>query len=498
MLAYCAALGTLEALRWHLWTLGTDTGTFTQVVEHAFSGFTDGPEQGTHFRFHWAPMLATLYPLIATTHAPLCLQFAQIALIGASALPAYAIARRHADRETALGCALFVLLYPPLIGVAFTEFHEIAFYPLIALSLFWAADAGKWKAFAGLALASALVREEACMVFVFVGVALASAGALSIRGRARGRHASAGLLRGEPEEPEKLVAAGLGLAAVNAIALFYYFRVLLPSLGGWQPYGFYSYDFAEGPGAVVVALLAHPRHVRELLVLGRFTYLLEALVPLAFLPLFSRWSLLALPGLCIVLLSSDGIVWRMGSHYAAIWIPWLLLGSIAVLTRWNAIRPRHAELARRAGLALCTLFLIAFNPAHVAHYVRPAYPTGDARRALARIPRGAYFATHDEWFARAAAMQPNASVFVCPYQRYAVFADDYPNDYARTVIVPTLRREIAAGTTRILARYGHVAVYARTPVPGARPGTCTTPGNATLRRLTAAVAARSPADPSRR
>ena len=475
--AYVALFTAFALWRWHVWSYGTDTGTFTQAIGDAFGGFRDGPEQGTHFRFHWAPLLATLYPLVAIGRTGLVLQIAQAALIALSALPLYALARAYTSARRALTYASLALLYPPLAAVAFTEFHEIAFYPAIALGLVYAADRARWRLFAALAIAGALVREEACIVLALIGIAFAGIGLL------RRRTARGGMLAGEPREPERLALAGVGLAAVNALALLGYYALVIPHVGAWQPSRFYQYSFAFGPLGVVGALLAHPAYVANVLTLGRFTYLLEALVPLAFLPLFSRWSLLAVPPLLIVLLSSDPIAWRMGSHYAAIWCPWLLLGTLAALLAFE----RRGRLVRadrfvRASVALCIVFLIAINPMHPGHYLRPVYAdTADAQRALRTVPSGMPLATHDEWFAHTAFRDRNATVFLCPYVRYAVYADDFPNPYFQSDIRPALARDVASGRARVVATYGRVHVYELTPKPGARIGNCITPGDTRYR-----------------
>ena len=98
---YVSVLGAIALWRWHVWSFGADTGTFTQVISDAFGGFRDGPEQGTHFRFHWAPLLATLYPLVALTRSPLSIQFAQIVLIGSSVFPLAALARAYVPAASA-------------------------------------------------------------------------------------------------------------------------------------------------------------------------------------------------------------------------------------------------------------------------------------------------------------------------------------------------------------------------------------------------------------
>ncbi|MGH7728986.1 MAG: DUF2079 domain-containing protein, partial [Vulcanimicrobiaceae bacterium] len=233
-------------------------------------------------------------------------------------------------------------------------------------------------------------------------------------------------------------------------------------------------------------LLRDPAHLAALADVGRLSYLLEALAPLAFLPLCSRWSLLAVPGLAGLLLSSDPIAWRMGSHYPALWIPWLLLGACAVLVR----RARHGDPWYRTALAACVLFLVAFDPLHPLHYLRPIYPHEDAARALALVPPGAHLVTHDEWFVHAALADPNAGIFFCPYVDFAVFADDYPNGYFQSEIRPEIARELTDGRMSLVASFDAVRVYRRTPEPDARVGDCITPGNVRYRSLRATLATR--------
>ena len=72
---YVAVLAALAVVRrWKVWSYGADAGTFTQVVLDTFGGFRDGPEDGTDFRFHSAPLLAVLYPFVAVFRSALVLQ----------------------------------------------------------------------------------------------------------------------------------------------------------------------------------------------------------------------------------------------------------------------------------------------------------------------------------------------------------------------------------------------------------------------------------------
>jgi uncharacterized membrane protein len=454
VLVFFAIMAAVQAYRWSIWTFGTDTGTFAQIALDAFGGFHDGPEVGTHFQFHWAPILALLYPLVAVTRSGLALQFAQFALVALCAYPLYALVHGYAGKRLAVACGVLPLIYPPLVAVAFGEFHEIAFYPVVALALVWAADRDRWAAFAALAAASALIREDCCVLFIVVGLALV---AIAV---ARRHRAGGGLLVFEPRTPGALALAGLGLAAVNALALAIYFLLIVPRVGTWQPAHFYDYPFAYGPLALVVALLLHPQLIARVVTVAKLGYLLEALAPLAFLPLRSAWSLLAIPGLAGLVLSSDWGAFRMGSHYAAIWIPWLLLGAAAALVSLE--RSGGARIAMRwftAVLVICALFFIAIDPLHPLHFLRPIYPHDAVKPLAALVPRDAGLITHDEWFTEIALDHPKATVFPYTPFEYALFADDYPNAYYQTVSRKQLLADLASGRAKEIKRIGRVALY---------------------------------------
>ena len=52
-------------LRAAFWTYGADTGTMAIAIQNVPSGMFDPFERASHFHFHWSPILATLYPLLA-------------------------------------------------------------------------------------------------------------------------------------------------------------------------------------------------------------------------------------------------------------------------------------------------------------------------------------------------------------------------------------------------------------------------------------------------
>jgi uncharacterized membrane protein len=452
-------MSALIVVRWNVWSFGTDTGTFAQIALNAGHGFTDGPEFGTHFHFHWSPILAVLWPIVALTRSPLSIQIVQVLLIALSAVPLAAIVRTYAGERWALRVGVLALIYPPLLSIAFEEFHELAFYPVLALGLLWAADRARWLWFTLFAIPLVLIREDVCIDLIAIGIALAIIGIVKRRGE------QIGLLLGEPIEPERLTAAGFGLAVLSAAALAVYITIVVPRSGGWAPAHFYHYPFAEGPVQTALAVFTHPYELaRAIFTFGRFTYLLEAFAPLAFLPLFTRWTWLAVPGFAGVLLASDSLVWRMGNHYSLLWSPWLLLAAAWALVRIE--RSRGDLTARRwwtAAVTICAIVLIAFNPMHPAHYLtQPKYQDSrDVVSAFACVPRNAPIATHDEWYTHMALTYPNVTNIgdaIAQFHGYIVYTPEWGNAHVRQYILPQLSAEQADGRYSVACKRGNVIV----------------------------------------
>ncbi len=448
-------LAVLAAVRAKLWTYGSDTGTFAQIVHDAWHGMRNGVEGGSHFRYHWSPSLALLWPLVAATRSALVLQLVQAAATVCCAPLVASIARPYVGKRLAETLGFVTLLYPPLLALGFDEFHELGLFTPLALALVLFADSRRWIAFAICAIVAIGVREDADLTLVVFGLVLL---AIAARGAMRGR----GMLDGSAVAPRELAIAGAALAAGAAAALALYYGIITPRLGGWTPSHFYVYPFANGPLALVLAPFTHPlQFARAIFTFGRLTYVLEALVPLLFLPLRSRWALLALPGGAIVLLANSGYVWRMGDHYAALWIPWLLVATVMGVA--SLVRRRNERVAGRwvaiAGV-LCAIFLIAFDPAHPLHYLHSYYgDLADARRALGCVPKDAPLSTHDEWFSAIAAQRPRATIDRARGVDYLVYAQDYPNVTYQSRVRPTVAAEVQRGEYRIVCSFGNVAAY---------------------------------------
>lgn len=447
VIAMGALLAVLCGVRTAVWSWGADSGTFYQLILHAFSGFSDGPERGSHLRFHWSPTLALLWPVVRLAPTVLPLQLVQVALIVGCAPLLRVLVRPYLGERLATLAGTLCLLYPPLLAVGFGEFHELALWPILALTMLWSADRRRWGIFAFATIAAVGVREDVCILVAMIGAVFVVLAALGRK--------EAALLAGAPADRRATALAGLGAIAAGLGSLGFYFGIVVVHVGPWAPSHFYRYAFADGPLQLLGALVSEPAVALPAIVqLGKLTYLLEALVPLALLPFASAWSLLALPGLAVCVLSAVPLAWRMGSHYVALWAPFLVLGAAFGMRRAGVIWSRTA-------VAMSAIGLIAFNPMHPLHYLRPLYrDLAAARSTFPCVPLTAEVSTHDEWYSEIVGRWPQATISRSDAS-WLVYAADYDNAYYRGILAPDLQRDLADGSYVLRCRNGRVAAYER-------------------------------------
>lgn len=470
---YALVLAVFAIRRWHILTFDADTGEFAQMILNVGHAFWNAPEGGSHFRFHFSPIIAVLYPFMALTRSALTVQFAQIVLIALSAPAIYALFRPYVSAGLCVWLSALTLLYAPLAAVGETEFHEVAFFPVLMIMMLWAADRERWGWFAAFGLGCMLTKEDVGIELAIVSSAIAALAWF------RRRHtAGEGLLLGQPRSPTTTALAFASLALVGAFTVVGYFYVshrvfgtwvpdLVPGKklegAGWETGQNYNYPFAHGALSLLSVLLTQPLvALSGMYSVGKVLYLLEALLPLLLLPLRSLWSLAALPALAILLAGSNPYQWNMGRHYSATWAPWLIVAAGVALAQME--RKGGVRLARRwiyAATAACLVTLLAFNPMHLGYYLRPMYSNvASARAALACVPRAASVSTHKEWFAPVAALNLKSTFNEADGVDYLVYAPDY-YDYFRRWTVPKLEQSLRAGRYVEVCRFGNVVTYRR-------------------------------------
>lgn len=440
--ALLAAIYTgLGLWRYAIFRAGVDDGIFTQVVSGAFHRFASTSEYGlNHLLVHFSPILVLAYPFVRFAHGASGLIVLQAMLIAATVLPVYGIARARLPIPAALVVALVAAIYPPLSGQAIGDFHELAFAPLLSASLVWALDARRWKITCAIALVLACVKEDVLVGLAFVGVAIV----------VTSRH-------DPPRRRCGWVIAAIGVATFTA-----YFTVVRPLINPSAPYWslhFYQWT-AFGPTPNGFVALNSPLRLR---------YLLDALAPLVFIPLFSRFALFAIPGFLEVMASHEGITYVIGAHYGSAWSGYLL----AALADGAATLCRRSLALMWYALAAALFMSYRFNvydsPVQPGYFLDARPNRHDARleRFLRSLPRDATLYSAQSLFAHLGD-DPKASVtFNC--QRYGVF--DARADAAgwQHVYRPLIRRLTEHRTYRVAVRRDGTVLLVRVAAQCPKP-----------------------------
>jgi uncharacterized membrane protein len=423
------ALGVDRYVTFHS---GADLGIFTQSIVNYAHGMYNTREGWSHFAYHFSPILYLCVPFVLLAHSALALT-AIAAVATALVAPAlYAIARRRTSDGNAAVLTCIALLYPPLHGVTFTDFHEIAFAPAAIAWLLWAIDARRF-AIAYVLLALVLsIKEDMAIAMLWLGLC----GMVYF---AR-KHERNGFVF-------SAVAAGVG-----ALTFVAFFALVVPAAGGgalWRPHWRYNW-FGEPAVPLAQQLLT------------RFTYLLEAFVPLAFIPFRSRVLLLALPGFAEILGSRWALAYTMGQHYPGAWAPFVLVAFVIAAAHLIERAPR---VSRRwvfgAPALLCVLTLLVANPLHLGHFLGvPGARDASLTAMIARVPQTASVGSFDEVYAHMG-FYPGARIGIGGYPEYVIADDAYASSAWDGKILPRLRAALERGVYAPVACQNGITLYRR-------------------------------------
>ncbi len=380
--AYAVVYSWLGIERYSSYHASCDDGLFTQTIASAFHGFRSTPEGASHFAFHFSPILYAIAPLLWTLKSPVVL-IVVAAVACALTIPAiYYIAARRVPPYVAAGIAIVAALYPPLGGVSFTDFSENAFAPAAAAWLLWAIDARKMGSAWGFGILCLCIKEDQALFVAFLGVA--------------------GMVYFARRGERPWVRFSALLTVVSLVMLGLFMSVVRHASG--VAYGYPSIrDFygGETPWQLLAGVFT----------IAKLQYVIAVLLPLLGLCLLSECMLLALPGLAECLLSRVPVAYTTGQHYAATWVPYVLVAfSLGAARLWRR--------SPRAAGVLVTLSLI--TSAYVNLFASPngwtanlRAPSAADRRAdafIAGLPPNSSITAFCQVFAHLG-MDPNATVY---------------------------------------------------------------------------------------
>lgn len=421
-LVYAALFTCLGAVKYAAHRNLVDFGIFAQTVASAFGCFCN-PIEGSHWAFHFSPILYLAAVALRVIHSPLTLIALQAIAGALVAPPIYALVAARSDAGRGRLAALVVWLYPPLAGLVFGDFHENGFAPAAVAWTLYAFDAGLPALSLVAALLTLAVKEDQALFLAIAG----AIGAWHFRGTKRGR-----------------LAGAIALGSVLVFLLFFaYIQPHAAAAQPWQPWRFYAWS--GGSDRAVFAQLA-----------ARLGFLLLIFAPLWFLPLRTPWIWLAAAPLAEVLVSRMSATFTLGTHYAGAWIGYLLAAFAVALGR---LPPATARTALFGSLALCVVELGVADPLHPGLNLRWPQPRDAALDDfLKTLPPAADVATQEEAYTHLALTDPNARLLpesaAEPIHSCLVLVDRSFPDSARL-------QEYGAAFARLVQRHRYILVAQR-------------------------------------
>jgi uncharacterized membrane protein len=382
---------------------GYDLGIFDQTVYH-YSHF-QVPASSLKplpdiLADHFSPILALLAPLFWLWDDARTLLLVQALLLALAAVPIFLIVRDRLGRIPAyLLTASYLVFWGIQAGVA-SEFHELAFAPLLMSLVLLAVERARWGWYWVALIALLCVKEDFSLFAIFLGLYL-----LTMREWRRG-------------------AVTLGLGVVWYVVVI---KLIMPALDPQGVYVHWMYgQFGSNAASAAWKAVSHPGFTVSTL-FGNATkrHTLEYLfVPFLCLSLCSRAVLLVIPLVAERFLSTFTHLWTTHYYYSFQIAAILVIGSaFGIQTLLGLVHRTNLNVSRRvergavlvltgAVLVLNVQFARGFPINYLIHsafYATPPFAPG-AARAVALIPPSASVAAQDTLVPHLSARQTVAEI----------------------------------------------------------------------------------------
>jgi uncharacterized membrane protein len=351
-----------------------DLGIYDNIFYHSshgnFLGSNFIPTQN-HSSAHFDAILVLLSPLYYIYPRAELILVLQAFWCAAGVIPTYLLGRYHlGTRWAGITMALAWALYPALHGANLYEFHSLTLLAMPMMWLLYLLTSGKVRPYFILLPFVLLIREDAPLLVACV--------------------AFAGMLTRDP----RLVRAGwitIAIAGIYFISVKTFIMGSADPLGGKYGFDWYYTDMIpHGPGLgdLAVSLLTNPAFAIDLALREpKLLFLLQLLVPLAFLPMLAKhWRFATVFGLFYILLATRKPVFSIHFQYSVVLFPVLI-----ALTPIGLRNLRDSDLAQRIGLAKPQLVSVLLASVLVSSLLMSwkfggAVPNSSFRGGWSRIP----------------------------------------------------------------------------------------------------------------
>ncbi len=319
---------------------------------------------GSFFGLHFSPILFLLLPIYAICQKPETLLVFQSFVISLSSLPLYWFARKSLNSKlVAVGFSLSYLLYPPLQGANWFDFHVQCFLPLFFFSAIYCLENEKWgKYFIFLVLALSIA-ENVPLVVIFIG----------IYGFFKHRNILLDLFKHKKPTDKRILVPFFTITMAFIWLLFAryiqnsFFPVDPVFDSFYRAIDYWSVLGIKGdPVSMPLYLVLNPLSALQALTYDAFAKLLFVTLifgSLMFLSFRSAILLITLPSLGPALLSNHQPFYVMGVHYPLYYIPFIFLAAIVGLKRQShQLPPSNMSKRIRNILILMLAFSVFASP----------------------------------------------------------------------------------------------------------------------------------------
>jgi uncharacterized membrane protein len=348
---YVVVTGLLTVWKHHGFGTGAyDLAIFDNMMWNAMHGspyhssimYNGGP--GNSLAGHAEIAMVFFVPFYALYPSSEALLWLQAICLGAGAIPLFLLARVFLRAGYAVAIALLYLLYAPLHGSQFYDYHWLTIIPPFLFLNFFALATHRTKLAVLSTVLLWLLREDVAPGLLVLGLVLAVSG--------------------------YRVKQGLWLALSSGAWFVLVKFVIMPSLGTW----FFADLYAElatptekGYASVIKTLVTNPWFVvQKLLTANKLEYALHIVAPVALLPL-RRFGLavLLLPGAFFTIFTNwsaaHSIAFQYSAHYTA-----YIFAAVAVYLAQVGSNPR------RLGALLALLLTMICHSTNFGVLLRPS------------------------------------------------------------------------------------------------------------------------------
>ena len=447
ILCYGIAFSYLTLLKhFRFGSCAFDLGIFNQAFYTTiFNGklFYYTPElwmnpSGCFFAVHFSPILFLLLPIYAIYPKVESLLIAQSFLIASAAIPIYLLTEKHlGDKKAAVMMAIIYLLYVPIHGANWFDFHPQALIPLTILFTYYFFREKSWKLYFLMVILSLSIEEHLLYIIFLMAIYFFITELLAIKRKRT------------TEKTPKNVSL---LTMIVCIAWFLIIRVVKSQypitpefLDVYRAVDAYRVLGFRGEITLLpLYVLLYPQRAYEALYFDfhvKFLYFIILFAPLLFLSFRSEFVLVPLAVLCPMLLTNYKPYYTVGAQYPLYLAPLIFIAAIKGLSTLNQSAKTILKLATLVSL----IFLISTSPISPLAY-------GLSERGILWYPRpvhlGAQKSYVDSLHKLLESIPPNASILTT--NEVFPHVSSRPNAYLIPPDLPVFREE---GKKEIIENY---------------------------------------------